>query len=70
MLFDPNRYRNYLYLLAHGKLGKDVHRQCQCMEMAAAFDGFIFDQVDTDLYERRNQLCRSEKKNGFEAIFP
>jgi hypothetical protein len=36
-------------------------------EVATALDGFIFDHVDTDLYERRSQLCGSEDGNGFEA---
>ena len=35
-------------------------------EVATALDGFIFDNIDTDLYERRNQLCGSEEGRGFE----
>ena len=36
-------------------------------EVATALDGFMLDHVDTDLYDRRNQLCGSEEGNGFEA---
>ena len=35
--------------------------------MATALDAFVFDHVDTELYERQNQLCGSEEGNGFEA---
>ena len=36
-------------------------------DISQAIEGFIFDHVSVELYERRAQLCNQEESNGFEA---
>ena len=36
-------------------------------EVAEELEGFIFDSVNQDLYDRRNQFTNDEPGNGFEA---